>query len=470
MKPISTEEQVYNIEDFMIEPKIIEDVLTYPTSFFPENINEFCRYSQESLNIQSDFIKNSMLSVIGQAIGMNSVIEIKNEWKEPAIVWTCNVGDPSEKKSPALNIATKPTEKLEEEEDEKYELLLEEYETELEQYQIELKIWEAKKNRKLPDKPKEPKKPIQKEHFVKNVTMEGLYPLLKTNAILVIADEFTSLLSGMNQYKGGKGNDEQEWLALINGGSVKKSRSGTEKIKSKSSTSVNISGGTQPEILAPFLTKLNGFPERIFYSYPKPLKRVWSDVQIPQILVEAYRDFIYKLHDITNPYKDQPFIVKFSEDGYKAFCTIVIGELYSVINAPDTDKRTRSLYGKFEGYFGRLCLLKYWVDVAQGREHNGLVNSIQVMEAWEVMEYYISHAKKVFSIMGGDEDEKELQQILLKIKEGFGGFITARELTQSIRRIKNTNEAHRWIERIVNEGYGYPDTLGKKNGIRLYEL
>ncbi len=464
---------LFNEEDLLLEQKVIEDVPTYPKGFYPKGINHLCAYYQKALNIPADFIKNNMLAVFGHAIGTKSLIEIKEEWHEMAIVWTCNVAYPSAKKSPSIHKATKPVDLLEEEADEQYQLLMEEYQSEFEKYQMELREWEAKvksKKAKADDKPIEPQLPTRKEFITKDATIEGLIELLKDNDLLNVQDEFAGWLGGMDMYKGGKGNERQKWLTLWSGRSDKVTRKGT-RFKTAKRTSVNITGNIQPDKLAATLKQDNdGLVERILFSYPKPVNREWTDIQVPKSLVDYYHALVFNLHTATSTYKSEPFVVRFSVDGYAYFTSLMQTEIYDKMNDPTIDESFKSLLGKLEGYFGRFCLIKYWLDVISGEaEHNGEVNSNLVKEAWYLVKYYMAHAIKSHLMIGNDEEEKRLQSIILKIKDGFGGFATPREITNSFNWIKNTTDAYQWIEKIVNEGYGYQDTQGKKKGVRLYE-
>jgi hypothetical protein len=82
---------------------------------------------------------------------------------------------------------------LEEEADERHQLLLEEYADKFEKYQIELKAWEGKYKSgkaKLEDKHSEPQVPKQKEFITKDATIEGLIELLKDNDILNVQDNY----------------------------------------------------------------------------------------------------------------------------------------------------------------------------------------------------------------------------------------------------------------------------------------
>lgn len=459
---------VYNLEDLMIEPKVIEDVPNFPSGYYPTDLNEFCRYAQESLNVHNEFIKNSMLAVFAHAIGTKSTIEIKKGWQEPAIVWTCNVGHPSSKKSPATNLATEPTEKMELEEDEKYNLLMEEYEDELVRYEKELQEY---KNKKGGEKPIEPVKPIRKEFIIKDATIEKVIELVATNDILNIQDEFAGWLAGMDMYKGGKGNERQKWLTAWNGKGMKSSRRGTDgNIKTGERTNINITGAIQPDRLAETLKQNNdGLVERILFSFPAPIKREWSEVEIPLSLFNYYRDLVVKLHDLTNRYKKDPLILTFTEKGRSQFTNIMKECILSVMNDPNVTQEVKSLYGKLEGYFGRFCLIKYWIDVANGDcEHTGEVNEIQVLYAWSLVAYYSAHAKKAHTLIGSDEEEQSLQKIILKIKDDCNGFITPRDLSRSFNWIKNTIQAREWIDKLINSGYGFEDVDGRKKGIRLF--
>jgi hypothetical protein len=55
--------------------------------------------------------------------------------------------------------------------------------------------------------------------YTTDATLEALIQLLHQNprGLLFVRDELTAWVLGMNQYRGGRGADRQQWLSLWNG-------------------------------------------------------------------------------------------------------------------------------------------------------------------------------------------------------------------------------------------------------------
>ena len=142
---------------------------------------------------------------------------------------------------------------------------------------------EAQKLRGKGDKA-EPKTPQpQPVHLhVGDVTAEALAALLVTLAergrgVLVLRDELAGLFSGLDQYKGGRGNDGQFLLELFDGGSHTSLRlSGAREFRD---SLVSITGCIQPEVLAKLVNASTGDADGRYARFllapltqaPKPL-------------------------------------------------------------------------------------------------------------------------------------------------------------------------------------------------------
>jgi hypothetical protein len=96
-----------------------------------------------------------------------------------------------------------------------YKRKLESYEREVMQYDRDVNDYKHKR-RDFP--PTKPDKPICRRAIVGNITVEKLVTLLADNprGVLSLHDELTSLISSLNQYKGGRGNDQQFYLSAWN--------------------------------------------------------------------------------------------------------------------------------------------------------------------------------------------------------------------------------------------------------------
>src|SRR5215217_7344871 len=78
-----------------------------------------------------------MLTTLGAAIGNSRLLVVKRGWTESALLYTVIVGDPGDKKSPALEIATAPAWDKQAELKQCYDEAMERYGREQEQEEAE---------------------------------------------------------------------------------------------------------------------------------------------------------------------------------------------------------------------------------------------------------------------------------------------------------------------------------------------
>jgi hypothetical protein len=97
-----------------------------------------------------------------------------------------------------------------------------------------------------------PDPPPPKRLMVSEYTGEALAAQLEAQeaagmGLLIHRDELSGLFGGLNQYRGGRGADEQQLLELFDGGGLTSLRVGGSRCYSRSQLSIY--GGTQPDVL-----------------------------------------------------------------------------------------------------------------------------------------------------------------------------------------------------------------------------
>lgn len=176
-----------------------------------------------------------------------------DRWQEPARVWCMIVGDSGlTMKSPSLDTAISHAWKLERELRVAGSQALSDYATERQIFDAQQAEYVRKRAKNEPaEKPAEPLPPIAERLIIGNATLEAISDVLLQQGergALVLADEIIGILSGFNQYKGGKGSDRTEWLEMWNGGPHPIDRKGRAVLVKN--WGVSVIGGTQPEAIA----------------------------------------------------------------------------------------------------------------------------------------------------------------------------------------------------------------------------
>jgi Protein of unknown function (DUF3987) len=171
-------------------------VQPFPLETLPPDIQAFVRTVTAAIHCPLDYVAMPLLVYASAAIGNSACLEIKGGWCEYARFWLAIVGDPGDKKSPALA---------------KVQHVIEE------RQHAQHATWEAACARWRQDG-KDSDEPRLGQLFTTDATIEALGDLLHENprGMLVTRDELSEWALAMNEYKR-RGADRQHWLALWSG-------------------------------------------------------------------------------------------------------------------------------------------------------------------------------------------------------------------------------------------------------------
>lgn len=232
---------------------------------------------------------NAFLPVVAGLLGVNTSVECNGVSKH-AVLWSTNVFDVGVGKSPITeNGVLAPLLGWEEAYHEKFF-------KELEQYKQDEK---KSKSKELFECPKQPKH----EHILlKEATIEAVYRAHKDNpaGLIYFCDELKSLYQSFGQYKGGKGNDRENWLSIGSGGQINIIRvDQTQNIYLKKS-SISIVSGIQPDSIRKMLEldgeAGDGLWSRFLYYNGKGFKFSETFTQRPKVNYNVLNNLYYTLH------------------------------------------------------------------------------------------------------------------------------------------------------------------------------
>ena len=137
----------------------------------------------------------------------------------------------------------------------------------------------------LPKGSKPPPPPKPRRIDIDDATMEVLPIILADNprGLIMIRDELSAFILGMNQFKGGKGNDRSNALKIWSGDRIVKDRvnhENNEPIRCPH-PALSIVGGLTPDMLGELADprgRADGFIDRFLLAYPDPLPVAdWSE-------------------------------------------------------------------------------------------------------------------------------------------------------------------------------------------------
>ncbi|NJR61219.1 MAG: DUF3987 domain-containing protein [Cyanobacteria bacterium CRU_2_1] len=188
-------------------------------------------------------------------------------------------GESGSAKSPTQKIILKPIFRLQNESESQYNAEKAEYDRARNAGEVDLE------------------EPTPREYWTGNYTTEALVGIIskQRHGFAIYLDELSSVVTGMGQYKGGKGNDRETMLSGRDGSPIKVNRK-TERLAAAQS-SYSVVGATTPGVLRQLMKDFSdesGFWARFLWVYLPvlPMRYVDEDSteyeQLQETLYEAY--------------------------------------------------------------------------------------------------------------------------------------------------------------------------------------
>lgn len=330
-------------------------VADMPVDTLPNPLRAFVEPTAMALGVPNSLMALPTLAGIGALIGNARHIELKPGWTEPPSIYAAIVADSGQLKSPAMDAALKP---------------------------IITTLTP----------------PTVQRRWTSDVTTEKLAMLLQEQprGILIVRDELTGWVRGMNQYKGGRGADNQFYLSTWGGSPLAVDRKDGTQIY-LSQPFVSVVGGLPPDCLPQLDASgglADGFLPRLLFAWSEPFGVRWSDEVVPPEVTEKYDQLVTDLHQLSYD-NNTPVRLNLTEDGKKLFV-----EWHDSHCAEGEDANLsgylQGAYAKLKGYCARLALIHALCTDPTATS----VNDESVAAAAGLIEYFKGEAKKVDAALG----------------------------------------------------------------------
>lgn len=413
-----------------VEPREIKaDLPTAPRfdalALLPKTMAEFVLDEADRMPCPPDYVAAALMVALGAVIGAKCGIKPKrrDDWIVTPNLYGGVVGDPSSKKTPAVNTAMRFLDRLEAKE---AELLAERekiYEVEVaafEAHQGAVKASMKKAASGKPDQLKmsaamqdlqeltEPEKPYARRFKSNDATVEKLGDILVHNqmGMLVFRDELIGLLSSWD--KEGREGDRAFYLEGWNGTgsfSVDRISRGSLHIKC---LCLSVFGGIQPDLLERYLSGIassldnDGRIQRFqVLVFPEAVRWEWRDRYPVAGAREAIRDLFDRLASF-DPIQDgadaaDDFVklphFQFDDAAQELFIEWST-ELHRELIAKEQNPLMQQHFGKFEKLFCSVALI---LHLAEGNIGPVKVDSAIRAAAW--CEYLAGHARRVYGLV-----------------------------------------------------------------------
>lgn len=443
----------------------------FPLDMFNEDWQRWITEQAECISVPVDFIVYPLLSCAAALIGNSRRVYAGGNWYEPAAIWTGVVGNPSSRKSPAIDIAKVLLSEVEKDLAADYPETLRQWETDLASAKADEENWKAEvkeaRQREVPAplKPEsamEPEKPARPRVIVSDITTEALCKLLAVNpkGLLCWRDELSGWLQSFDSYR--PGGDRPLWIEAFGGRSYTVDRvSRGEPLEIRNLT-ISLMGGIQPDKLSELLMKGSddGLAARFLFAWPNPRRPRRPGVTPDNNpVVAAFRRLLNLDMARDAEGGKAPVNIPLTEGGKEVLYRWQ-GEAY------DQDQHASGLFashcGKFGGYVLRLAMvttLMNWAIKSDGCDSPGKIGREAIGKACDFIEDYArTMAQRVYGDAVLPEAERRAERLAKEILRRKATTVNASDIKRSWRlvELKETRQVTEAVEVLVEAGWLLP--------------
>lgn len=383
------------------------DVPVFPLETLPSSLSQFAKELAWAMNVPVDFVGVSMIVLAAGAIGNTYRLRISDTHSQPALIFAALVGPPGSAKSPVLKHLTKPFD--------------DEQSKRNEEFVRRLDVWKEANPKDRGEKPE------LKLCIARNFTTESLALSMHYNPRGFVApiDELSALFAGLNQYKGGNGNDRQIYLSIWAQETVNILRKNDMRLGIPPIWVVNpclsIVGGIQPDMLACIrgqaarggVAPNDGGIDRFMFAWPKSLPEVPDEGRCvnPELLdvwPAAVNNLLFNLQlDL-----DGPQIVQLSAEA-RAVWVAFTQEHANEINSGEAPEFLHGPWAKLKAYVLRLALTLHLLRWACEEHHQiKLLDESSMSMACGLVGYFKAHARKLHARIDSDPMVDGVRKVL----------------------------------------------------------
>lgn len=384
--------------------------------------------------LRPEFFLAGLLPIAASLIGTKGFVRISrdsDDYQLPSVINVGIVGEASSGKSPVISALMQPLKQLQRELERQFQQQRANYEEALEQ-------WESLPKDVRGAKPREDQFVTfgDRTLFISEYSREGIVKThaVNPNGLLIYKSELVAIYKAFNQYRNGRGEDEEFFNSLWDGDMIYRVLANSEKIFVPESAVSQI-GGTQPSVLIKEMGNMedaNGRWARYLWVLAPLERRPLSLEPVPNInslLYGIYRRLYFDLSKTTYTLSAE------AEKLYLRWHNLLDDKQFTCPQAG-----LRAVYGKAQGQAARIALVLHCLNaVAAGELPAAQITGRTMKAAIRLMQFFLGQLQ-IIRAQGEASIKREtgLAAIYREIErlcvrfEGEADVLTAR-MVQSAR-------------------------------------
>jgi len=426
------------------------------SEIFPESLAAPIEEVARRMNLKPECYALALISGISRFLKNGSstmLVEEWNYWCRTHGYFGAMIAESSQMKTPVFNaMITDPLAAMRKANQEKFKAEEKAYKEELEQW----------KNSKDEDKGPAPDAPVEKLPYITKATWEGVAAMVgraPTQGILWLSDELAGFFKSANQYRSGRGSDQEDLLECWSGNGAVIARAAGTTVN-VGAVSLSIYGNIQPKVLAPFLgdgSDDNGtFARFDFVQQPRALTQI--TLGLSKIDINPMLQALYERVDAI------PLMqFELDEEAKKLFA-----DYYNHCQRLRFDhpkQGMRAMLGKAAEKVGRVATILHCIHAAHfGDEVSRKIPASRVKAAIKWVEYTTQQALSInIEVCSPDALDATHTKILNKAREK-GGSLTADQTKKLLGDGKHRPETSKvvgWFEKLAAMNYGEVTKKGR---------
>ena len=418
------------------------------SEIFPESLAAPIEEIARRMNLKPECYALALISGVSRFLKNGSSTMLVDEWNywcRTHGYFGAMIAESSQMKTPVLNaMIADPLAAMRKTNQEKFKAQEKAYKEELEQW----------KNSKDEDKGSPPDAPVEKLPYITKATWEGVARMVDhapTQGILWLCDELAGFFKSANQYRSGRGSDQEDLLECWSGNGAVIARA-TGTTVNVGAVSLSIYGNIQPKVLAPFLgdgSDNNGtFARFDFVQQPRALTQI--TLGLSRIDINPMLQALYERVDAIP-------LMQFELDEEAKELFVDYYNHCQRLRFDHPKQGMRAMLGKAAEKVGRVATILHCIHAAHfGSEVSQKIPASRVRAAIKWVEYTTQQALSInIEVCSPDALESNLAKII-SLAERKGGAVTARDvlLTFDSKYRPSGQTIREWFKELEELKYG----------------